>query len=119
MNPLVAVLLKNWFLCGIVLFILLAWADPEIGKKECSKLTNYCNIYLSFFGDIRITNKLVIFTNTLNSELSKGGPLHPEITVKYFAVGFIFFNSGLSLKSEELKRAVMQVKLHVFVQVKI
>lgn len=78
MNPLVAVLFKNWFLCGIVLFILLAWADPEIGKK--------------------------------------GGPLHPEFTVKYFAVGFIFFNSGLSLKSEELKRAVMQVKLHVFVQ---
>ena len=45
--------------------------------------------------------------------------MHPEFTVKYFAVGFIFFNSGLSLKSEELKRAVMQVKLHVFVQVKI
>jgi len=39
MNPLVAVLFKNWFLCGIVLFILLAWADPEIGKKERSILT--------------------------------------------------------------------------------
>jgi len=46
MNPLVAVLLKNWFLCGIVLFILLAWADPEIGKKECSKLTCFLNFCL-------------------------------------------------------------------------
>ena len=28
------------------------------------------------------------------------GPLVPEITVKYFAVSFIFFNSGISLKTE-------------------
>ena len=46
MNLVVQALLKNWFLCGIVLFILLAWADPTIGMK--------------------------------------GGPLHPEITIKYF-----------------------------------
>lgn len=28
------------------------------------------------------------------------GPLKPEITVKYIAVSTIFFNSGLSLKTE-------------------
>ena len=28
------------------------------------------------------------------------GPLRPEITVKYIAVTTIFFNSGLSLKTE-------------------
>ena len=28
------------------------------------------------------------------------GPLMPEITIKYFAVITIFFNSGLSLKTE-------------------
>ncbi len=28
------------------------------------------------------------------------GPLHPEYTVKYIAVSVIFFNSGLSLKTE-------------------
>ena len=28
------------------------------------------------------------------------GPLRPEITVKYIAVSTIFFNSGLSLKTE-------------------
>lgn len=28
------------------------------------------------------------------------GPLRPEYTVKYIAVSLIFFNSGLSLKSE-------------------
>ena len=46
MNWIVHSLVKNWFLCGIVLGILLAWAVPEIGMK--------------------------------------GGPLHPEITIKYF-----------------------------------
>ena len=60
------------------------------------------------------------------------GPLHPEYTVKYIAVSVIFFNSGLSLKTEvsvwvkvitftctplqELTRALGQVKLHIFVQ---
>merc|ERR1711990_472071 len=78
MNLIVQAIIKNWFLCGIVLFILLAWADPTVGMK--------------------------------------GGPLHPEITIKHIAVSFIFFNSGLSLKTEELKRAIMQVKLHCFVQ---
>ena len=48
MNWIVHSLIKNWFLCGIVLGILLAWADPEIGMK--------------------------------------GGPLHPEITIKYFGL---------------------------------
>uniref|UniRef100_A0A8D2BCK8 Solute carrier family 10 member 7 n=1 Tax=Sciurus vulgaris TaxID=55149 RepID=A0A8D2BCK8_SCIVU len=31
-----------------------------------------------------------------------GGPLKPEITVSYIAVATIFFNSGLSLKTELL-----------------
>ena len=44
------------------------------------------------------------------------GPLKPEITVKFFAVAFIFFTSGLTLRTEELKRAVMQVKVHTFIQ---
>ncbi|TMS02223.1 Sodium/bile acid cotransporter 7 [Larimichthys crocea] len=30
----------------------------------------------------------------------KGGPLKPEVTVAYVAVSLIFFNSGLSLKTE-------------------
>ncbi|XP_060586373.1 sodium/bile acid cotransporter 7-like isoform X2 [Ruditapes philippinarum] len=47
---------------------------------------------------------------------SKGGVLMPEITVKYIAVFIIFFNSGISLKSEDLGRALLQVKVHVFIQ---
>ena len=39
----------------------------------------------------------------------KGGILVPEITIKYFAVSLIFLNSGLSLKTEELKHALTQV----------
>ncbi|XP_072899041.1 sodium/bile acid cotransporter 7 isoform X1 [Hemitrygon akajei] len=45
-----------------------------------------------------------------------GGPLKPEITITYIAVSTIFFNSGLSLKTEELTNALMHVKLHMFVQ---
>ncbi|XP_032080051.1 sodium/bile acid cotransporter 7 isoform X2 [Thamnophis elegans] len=47
----------------------------------------------------------------------KGGPLKPEITITYVAVSTIFFNSGLSLKTEELTSALMHVKLHLFVQI--
>ncbi|XP_058942161.1 sodium/bile acid cotransporter 7-like [Pocillopora verrucosa] len=47
---------------------------------------------------------------------AKGGILRPEITVKYIAVSAIFLNSGLSLKSEELKSALSNVRLHLFVQ---
>ncbi|XP_068125841.1 sodium/bile acid cotransporter 7 isoform X2 [Hyperolius riggenbachi] len=47
----------------------------------------------------------------------KGGPLKPEISITYIAVSAIFFNSGLSLKTEELTSALMHVKLHLFVQV--
>ena len=46
----------------------------------------------------------------------KGGPLHPEFTIKYIAVGIIFFNSGLSLKSEDLKAALFHYRLHLFIQ---
>uniref|UniRef100_A0AAZ3R0K1 Sodium/bile acid cotransporter n=1 Tax=Oncorhynchus tshawytscha TaxID=74940 RepID=A0AAZ3R0K1_ONCTS len=46
----------------------------------------------------------------------KGGPLRPEFTITYVAVSAIFFNSGLSLKTEELTSALLHVKLHLFVQ---
>ena len=43
--------------------------------------------------------------------------MKPEITITYIAVSAIFFNSGLSLKTEELTSALMHVKLHLFVQI--
>ncbi|XP_030017441.1 sodium/bile acid cotransporter 7-like [Sphaeramia orbicularis] len=46
----------------------------------------------------------------------KGGPLKPEVTIAYIAVSLIFFNSGLSLKTEELTSALFHVRLHFFVQ---
>lgn len=46
----------------------------------------------------------------------KGGPLKPEITISYVAVSLIFFNSGLSLKTEELTSALLHVRLHLFIQ---
>jgi sodium/bile acid cotransporter 7 len=47
---------------------------------------------------------------------AKYGPIRPEYTVKYLAVSLIFFSSGLSLKTEELRQALSQVKLHIFIQ---
>ena len=47
---------------------------------------------------------------------AKGGPLLPEYTVKYAAVCIIFFNSGLSIKTEEFSKALFQVKVHAFIQ---
>ncbi|XP_041723962.1 sodium/bile acid cotransporter 7 isoform X4 [Coregonus clupeaformis] len=37
----------------------------------------------------------------------KGGPLRPEFTITYVAVSTIFFNSGLSLKTEELTSLIL------------
>ncbi|XP_061664499.1 sodium/bile acid cotransporter 7 isoform X4 [Syngnathoides biaculeatus] len=75
---LLASIRKEWFIIGIVLAILSAKVQPELGVK--------------------------------------GGPLRPEITVSYAAVSLIFFNSGLSLKTEELTGALLHVRLHLFVQ---
>ncbi|KAJ8297621.1 hypothetical protein KUTeg_024152, partial [Tegillarca granosa] len=47
---------------------------------------------------------------------SKGGILKPEITVKIFAVSIIFFNSGISLRTEDLTKALLQIKVHLFIQ---
>ncbi|XP_061565788.1 sodium/bile acid cotransporter 7 isoform X2 [Cololabis saira] len=76
---LLARLRKEWFIIGIVLVILSAKLQPNIGVR--------------------------------------GGPLKPEITVAYVAVSLIFFNSGLSLKTEELTSALLHVRLHLFVQI--
>ncbi|KAK1890416.1 Sodium/bile acid cotransporter 7 [Dissostichus eleginoides] len=44
---------------------------------------------------------LVILSAKLQPSIGvRGGPLKPEITIAYFAVSLIFFNSGLSLKTE-------------------
>lgn len=47
---------------------------------------------------------------------AKNGPLVPRITVKILAVSFIFFSSGLTLKSEDLGRSFLQYRVHSFVQ---
>ncbi|CAG2203611.1 P7 [Mytilus edulis] len=47
---------------------------------------------------------------------AKGGLLKPEITVKYVAVFIIFFNSGISIKTEDLTKAVLQIRIHLFIQ---
>lgn len=59
---------------------------------------------------------VITCANLMPSVGAKGGPLVPEITVKYLAVSFIFFNSGLSLRTEDLKSALLHVRLHIFVQ---
>lgn len=53
--------------------------------------------FLIAYGTIFITARVVHDYVTLSHH---AGPLKPEITVKYIAVSLIFFNSGLSLKTE-------------------
>lgn len=58
----------------------------------------------------------IFFAKSWPSIGMKGGPLKPEITIKYVAISIIFFNSGLSLKTEELTTALKQLNIHVFIQ---
>ncbi|XP_066991427.1 sodium/bile acid cotransporter 7-B isoform X2 [Anabrus simplex] len=65
---------------------------------------------------------IAILTVILMAEIypklgARGGPLKPEITIKYGAVSIIFFLSGLILKTDELLRAAKQYDLHLFVQI--
>lgn len=45
-----------------------------------------------------------------------GGILRPEITVKYLAVSIIFFNSGITLPTEDLTGAILQWDVHLYIQ---
>ncbi|XP_062514243.1 sodium/bile acid cotransporter 7-B-like [Corticium candelabrum] len=72
-------ILGQWFLIGLVVSILAAKVQPEVGKK--------------------------------------GGLLKPEITIKYIAVSVIFLNSGLSLRTDDLKKALFSIRLHAFIQI--
>lgn len=59
---------------------------------------------------------VIIFARLLPQIGLKGGILKPEITVTYIAVFVIFFNSGISIKTEDLTKAILQIRLHLFVQ---
>ena len=75
---------KRWFILGVVVVISLAKFFPPLGAKGgTTQRQLLCWALNRGFG---------IFTTT--------GPLKPEITVKIIAVSTIFFNSGLSLKTE-------------------
>jgi len=69
---------KWWFIFGIIIAVLFAFAAPQIGKK--------------------------------------GGWIHSEITIKYIAVSIIFLLSGLSLKTKELKSAILFWRIHLAIQ---
>ncbi|RUS82474.1 hypothetical protein EGW08_009780 [Elysia chlorotica] len=60
---------------------------------------------------------VAIFLAKLNPSIGNtGGILRPEITVKYFAVSIIFFNSGITLPTKDLTGAILQWDLHLFIQ---
>ena len=59
---------------------------------------------------------VIIFAKVAPWIGKKGGMLYPEITVKYIAVSIIFFNGGVSLRTEDLKAALFNVKAHIFIQ---
>lgn len=47
----------------------------------------------------------------------KGGPIRPEYTVKYLAVGVIFLCSGITLRTDELRSAITSLRLHATIQI--
>ncbi|CAG2238048.1 P7 [Mytilus edulis] len=59
---------------------------------------------------------VILFAHLFPHIGAKGGLLKPEITVKYVAVFIIFFNSGISIKTEDLTKAVLQIRIHLFIQ---
>ncbi|XP_022323056.2 sodium/bile acid cotransporter 7-like isoform X1 [Crassostrea virginica] len=59
---------------------------------------------------------VICFASFIPSIGARGGILRPEITVKFIAVSIIFLNSGISLKSEDLRKALVQFKVHIFIQ---
>ncbi|XP_073988883.1 sodium/bile acid cotransporter 7-like [Rhodnius prolixus] len=58
----------------------------------------------------------ILFAEMYPSLGATGGVLQPEWSVKYGAVGVIFFISGLSLRLDDISAAARSYKLHLFIQ---
>jgi len=71
-----------------------------------SNFGNYCGQNVSLFGIKRRYNQLINYWTFRYFFFPHAGPLYPAITVKYIAVSLIFFNSGLSLKTEVLEESL-------------
>ncbi|GAB1293340.1 Sodium/bile acid cotransporter 7 [Apodemus speciosus] len=127
---------KEWFMVGIVVAIGAAKLEPSVGVNGgmSSRIPG-------------LTTHAIIMADHQNSDTQRfpdmarhldglWRPLKPEITVSYIAVATIFFNSGLSLKTEkteaadgyhlalafqvavrELTSALVHLKLHLFIQI--
>ena len=85
---------KRWFLLSIMLVITLANVYPPLGAKNGNFVLN---IYIII---MPIIINFFCYSRKFKTFCSFAGPLRPEYTVKYIAVSLIFFNSGLSLKTE-------------------
>lgn len=58
----------------------------------------------------------VVFIAAIDSNIGrKGGPLKPEYSTKYGAVIFLFLLSGLTLKTEDMKKALLYFRLNILV----
>eukprot|EP01119_Soliformovum_irregulare_P025845 TRINITY_DN9671_c0_g1_i1.p1 TRINITY_DN9671_c0_g1~~TRINITY_DN9671_c0_g1_i1.p1 ORF type:complete len:417 (-),score=93.76 TRINITY_DN9671_c0_g1_i1:19-1269(-) len=92
-------------------------------KKETqppSRLMRWKAIFLNIFSKVWFftTLGLTILLAYLIPDVGKtGGPLHPEITVKYCSIPFLFLCSGLKIPSNELLGSLLAWRFHVFAQV--
>lgn len=62
---------------------------------------------MEFYCNVKLSTKKTVFFFT--------GPLKPEWTVKYGAVGLIFFISGMTISFNDFFYAATKVKVHLFV----
>lgn len=123
---------SNWFLVGLVLSILLYVIQYAVciaadfaarGALTCMLIATrafffcsesiFCHfLFLSFLKNVLTCayaqhDAVTPLDSRAKMDPSigkKGGPLRPEITVKIAAVSFIFFSSGLTLRTEDLKK---------------
>ena len=117
-HSLLPILQKHWFLVGLVLSIVFAKLAPEIGAKGgvfvlCCVCVSVCLSVSPFFPSLSLSLPPFSSLPPLSRPTAQQvhcpphmcasiGVLKPEYTVKYGAVFLIFFNSGLTLKTEVL-----------------
>lgn len=86
--------------------------DEENGR-EPSKCFQFWKKFWFLFG-----LALVLICSYLNPDIAKtGGWIRSEWTIKYGCVIFIFFLSGLGLKTKDLTKEILHLRLHFFIQI--
>ena len=73
---------------------------------DCFMLLKLGVVEVCTFSALLVNDEII--GNSFKHSVTVSGPIHPEITVKYGAVGFIFFSSGIGLRTEVRRLMAIQ-----------